>query len=75
MADKYKKVDFPISQPIKGLALIEVGEADFFLMKPDKIEREPNRVRAYYGNYLQTITADGEGNERHNFKQEITKIN
>ncbi len=75
MADEYEKVDFPIKQPIKGLEMIRIVEADIVFKKPDRIKRDSaNKVSAYYGNYVQVITADGAGNERHNFKSEIKEI-
>ena len=42
---------------------------------PDKIERvSDNEVYAMYGNYKQTWTAEGSGNERHNFVETITEV-
>lgn len=42
---------------------------------PDKIMKvSDNEVCADYGEYRQTWTADGEGNERHNFKEKIEVI-
>lgn len=43
---------------------------------PDKIERvSDNEVYAVYGSYKQTWTAEGSGNERHNFVETITEVN
>ena len=42
---------------------------------PDKIVKvSDNEVYAVYGKYKQTITAEGEGNERYNFKESITEV-
>ena len=42
---------------------------------PDKIVKvSDNEVYAVYGNYKQTITAEGSGNERYNFKESITEV-
>lgn len=44
---------------------------------PDRIVRDPggNKVYADYGKYRQTWTAEGEGNERHNFVETIEEVN
>lgn len=43
---------------------------------PDKIIKvSDNEVCAVYGNYKQTWTAEGSGNERYNFKETITEVN
>lgn len=43
---------------------------------PDRIVRDPggNKVYADYGKYRQIWTAEGEGNERHNFTEKIEVI-
>ena len=42
---------------------------------PDKIVKvSDNEVYAVYGKYKQTITAEGSGNERHNFKESLTEV-
>lgn len=42
---------------------------------PDRIKRvSANEVYADYGKYRQTWTAEGEGDERHNFKEKIEVI-
>lgn len=74
MANEMKKVKFPISQPIEGLGMIKVMDTELFMEKPTRIVKvSDNEVKAYYGDYVQTITADGEGNERYNFKSVIEK--
>ena len=46
-----------------------------FLSNPDKVVKvSDNEIQAFYGKYVQTITAEGGGNERHNFKSTIKKI-
>ena len=42
---------------------------------PDKIEKiSDNKVITTYGNYRQIWTAEGSGNERHNFKEVIEEV-
>ncbi len=42
---------------------------------PDSIRRvSGNEVIATYGNYRQIWTAEGSGNERHNFKEVIEEV-
>ena len=42
---------------------------------PDKVEKiSDNKVSATYGNYRQVWTAEGSGNERHNFKEVIEEV-
>ena len=42
---------------------------------PDKVEKiSDNKVIATYGNYRQVWTAEGSGNERHNFKEVIEEV-
>ena len=42
---------------------------------PDSIKRvSGNEVIAIYGNYRQIWTAEGSGNERHNFKEVIEEV-
>lgn len=72
MADVYEKVDFPIEQPIEGFEMIRIIEADIVLKKPDRIKKDSaNKVTAYYGGYIQEITAEGSGDERYNFNSVI----
>lgn len=52
-----------------------VSEAKIRGPAPDKIVKvSGNEVYADYGKYRQTWTAEGEGNERHNFKEKIEVI-
>ncbi len=42
---------------------------------PDTLVKvSDNEVYAVYGRYKQTITAEGSGNERHNFVETITEV-
>lgn len=42
---------------------------------PDKVEKiSDNKVIATYGNYRQVWTAEGSGNERHNFNEVIEEV-
>lgn len=75
--DVYTRQDFVVRQYAKGVpaAYIEGFSKTAFLNNPDKIEYvSANEIHAYYGNYKQIITAEGTGNERHNFKSTIEKI-
>ena len=48
--------------------MLQSGDARLFSEKPDKVVRvSDKKVQAFYGEYVRTITAEGEGNERHNF--------
>lgn len=53
-----------------------VSEAKIRGPAPDRIVRDPggNKVYADYGKYRQTWTAEGEGNERHNFVETIEEV-
>lgn len=73
----YTRQDFVARQYAKGIPAmyIEGYGKTVFLSNPDKIEYvSANEIHAYYGNYKQIITAEGEGNERYNFKSTIEKI-
>lgn len=76
MADNFKMVDVPITQPIQGLPVIDINGKSIYLGSPVKIEKiigsngECNEVHVEYKNATQIITAEGSGNERHNFKSE-----
>ncbi len=72
-----KNVPFEVKQTIKGLPMLEVigTGCSYIFQKPDKIEKiSANEVKAYYGDYVQTVTADGEGDERHNFNSVIERV-
>lgn len=77
MVDTYTRQNFAVRQYAKGIpaAFVEGFSKTIFLNNPDKIEYvSANEIHAYYGNYKQIITAEGKGNERHNFKSTIKKI-
>ena len=73
----YTRQDFVVRQYAKGIPAVYVEDCGkvVFLSNPDKVVKvNDNEVQAFYGEYLQTITAEGSGDERHNFKSTIKKI-
>lgn len=76
MSGKLGSIDIPITQPIKGLPIININGKSIYLGSPIKIEKiinkdgECNEIHVEYKNAKQIITAEGSGNERHNFNSE-----
>lgn len=73
----YTRQDFIARQYAKGVPAmyVEGYGKTIFLSNPDKVVKvSDNEIQAIYGKYVQTITAEGSGNERHNFKSTIKKI-
>ena len=73
----YTRQDFVVRQYAKGIPAVYVEDCGrvVFLSTPDKVVKvSDNEIQAFYGKYVQTITAEGSGNERHNFKSTIKKI-
>ena len=73
----YTRQDFVVRQYAKGIPAVYVEDCGkvVFLSNPDKVVKvNDNEVQAFYGKYVQTITAEGSGDERHNFKSTIKKI-
>ena len=73
----YTRQDFVVRQYAKGTPAmyVEGYGKTIFLSNPDRVVRvSDNEVQAFYGKYVQTITAEGSGGERHNFKSTIKKI-
>ena len=73
----YTRQDFVVRQYAKGIPAVYVEDCGkvVFLSNPDRVVKvSNNEVQAFYGEYVQTITAEGSGNERHNFKSIIKKI-
>ena len=73
----YTRQDFVVRQYAKGIPAVYVEDCGkvVFLSNPDKVVKvNDNEVQAFYGKYVQTITAEGSGGERHNFKSIIKKI-
>ena len=73
----YTRQDFVVRQYAKGIPAVYVEDCGkvVFLSNPDKVVKmSDNEVQAFYGKYVQTITAEGSGGERHNFKSTIKKI-
>ena len=73
----YTRQDFVVRQYAKGIPAVYVEDCGkvVFLSNPDRVVKvNDNEVQAFYGKYVQTITAEGSGGERHNFKSTIKKI-
>ena len=73
----YTRQDFVVRQYAKGIPAVYVEDCGkvVFLSNPDRVVKvSGNEVQAFYGEYVQTITAEGNGDERHNFKSTIKKI-
>ena len=73
----YTRQDFVVRQYAKGIPAMYVEGCGktIFLSNPDRVVRvSDNEVQAFYGKYVQTITAEGSGGERYNFKSTIKKI-
>ena len=73
----YTRQDFVVRQYAKGIPAVYVEDCGkvVFLSNPDRVVKvSDNEVQAFYGKYVQTITAEGSGDERHNFKSTIKKI-
>ena len=73
----YTRQDFVVRQYAKGIPAVYVEDCGkvVFLSNPDRVVKvSGNEVQAFYGEYVQTITAEGSGDERHNFKSTIKKI-
>jgi len=69
------KQKFKVSQIRKHCPAIKVEIQNggvFFLTDPTKIVKvDDNTVVAYYDGWKETITADGDGDTRYNFKRTI----
>ena len=73
----YIRQDFVVRQYAKGIPAVYVEDCGkvVFLSNPDRVVKvSGNEIQAFYGKYVQTITAEGNGDERHNFKSTIKKI-
>ena len=72
----YTRQDFVVRQYAKGIPAVYVEGCGkvVFLSNPDRVVKvSNNEVQAFYGEYVQTITAEGSGNERYNFAMTIDK--
>ena len=69
---KYK---FPVTQYQENCPAVKIGVPNgkvVFVSNEIKIVKvSENVVEAYYNGWKETITAEGSGNERHNFKRTI----
>lgn len=66
---------FKVSQLRKSCPAIKVeiqnGKTIFVTEETKIVKVDDNTVVAYYDGWKETITAEGSGNERHNFKRTI----
>ena len=69
------KEKFPITQYQKNCPAVKIGVPNgkvMFVSNETKIVKvDDNKVEAYYDGWKETITAEGEGNERYNFARTI----
>lgn len=76
--DIVPKEKFPVTQYKNNCPAIKIGVPNgkvVFLSNEIKIVKvNDNTVEAYYDGYKETITAEGSGNERHNFTRTIEEV-
>lgn len=72
------KIKIPVTQYQKNCPAIKIetpnGKVVFVSNEVKVVKVDDNTVKAYYDGYVQTITAEGNGNERHNFKSVIEEV-
>lgn len=86
LADRYIDITVgrlykPVNQTIAELQRLETKTAEMEKKPtetdepPDRIVKDSdNKVSAYYPKYTVVYEADGEGNERHNFRKTVTPV-
>lgn len=69
---------FKVSQLRKNCPAIKVeiqnGKTVFVTNETKIVKVDDNTVVAYYDGWKETITAEGSGNERYNFKRTIEEV-
>lgn len=72
------KEKYPVTQYKKNCPAVKVGVPNgkvMFLANETRIVKvDDNTVEAYYDGWKETITAEGSGNERHNFTRTIEEV-
>ena len=72
------KEKYPVTQYQKNCPAVKVGVPNgkvVFLANETRIVKvDDNTVEAYYDVWKETITAEGSGNERHNFARTIEEV-
>ena len=72
------KEKYPVTQYKKNCPAVKVGVPNgkvMFLANETRIVKgDDNTVEAYYNGWKETITAEGSGNERHNFTRTIEEV-
>lgn len=72
------KSKFPVTQYQKNCPALKIeipnGKIVFISNEVRVIKVDDNTVQAYYDGYVQTITAEGSGNERYNFNSVIEEV-
>lgn len=73
-----EKVKFPVKQYADDCPAIKVdikNGTTIFVTEPVKVVKvNDNKVEAYYDGWKETITAEGSGNERYNFKRTVEEV-
>lgn len=76
--DIVAKEKFPVTQYQKNCPAVKIGVPNgkvVFVSNETKIVKVSEHVvEAYYDGWKETITAEGSGNERHNFTRTIEKV-
>lgn len=69
---------FKVSQLRKNCPAIKVeiqNGRTIFVTEPVKVVKvNDNKVEVYYNGWKETITAEGSGNERYNFKRTVEEV-
>lgn len=77
-SDIVPKEKFPVTQYQKNCPAVKIGVPNgkiVFISNEVKVVKvDDNTVEAYYDGYKETITAEGSGNERYNFKRTIEEV-
>lgn len=78
MASEMEKVKFPIKQYADNCPAVKIqinnGRVEFLVNEIKIVKVDDNTVEAYYDGWKETITAEGSGNERHNFTRTIEEV-
>ena len=77
-SDIVAKEKFAVAQYQKNCPAVKIGVPNgkvVFVSNEVKIVKvDDNTVEAYYNGWKETITAEGSGNERHNFTRTIEEV-
>ena len=77
-SDIVSKEKFSVTQYQKNCPAVKIGVPNgkvVFVSNETRIVKvDDNTVEAYYDGWKETITAEGSGNERHNFTRVIEEV-